>query len=84
MAHNELHTSSIIRRRFFFILSFLNNLKDLDPSKAGSRSLGMFRKSKTSIIAKFHRTDLVICSFSKKLIDNKYEIYSSDLPLKAY
>ena len=26
----------------------------------GSRSLGLFRKGKISIIAKFHRTDLVI------------------------
>ena len=26
----------------------------------GSRSLGMFRKSKIGIIAKFHRSDLVI------------------------
>ena len=30
----------------------------------GSRSLGLFTKSKTCIIAKFHRTDLVICSHS--------------------
>ena len=26
----------------------------------GSRSLGLFRKGKTGIIAKFHRTDLVV------------------------
>ena len=30
--------------------------------KDRSRSLGLFRKGKTHIIAKFHRTDLVICS----------------------
>ena len=28
----------------------------------GSRSLGLFRKGKTCIIAKFHKTDLGICS----------------------
>ena len=28
----------------------------------GSRSLGLFRKGKICIIAKFYRTDLVICS----------------------
>ena len=31
----------------------------------GSRSLGLFRKGKTCIIAKFHRTDLLICSHSR-------------------
>ena len=41
--------SSIIRQSFF---SFQNNpKKNLDPS------LGLFRKGKTRIIAKFHRTD---------------------------
>ena len=30
------------------------------------RSLGLFRKGKTSIIAKFHRTDLVIFSHSRE------------------
>ena len=33
---------------------------------ARSRSLGLFRKSKTRIIAKFHRTDLVFCSHSRE------------------
>ena len=47
---------SVIRQSFF---SFQNNPKDLDPSN-GSRSLGLFRKSKSCIVAKFHRTDLVI------------------------
>ena len=28
--------------------------------------MGLFRKGKTSIIAKFHRTDLVICSHSRE------------------
>ena len=35
--------------------------KKLDPS----RSLGLLRKDKTGIIAKFQRTDLVICSHSR-------------------
>ena len=30
----------------------------------GSSSLGLFRKGKTRIIAKFHGTDLAICSHS--------------------
>ena len=30
-----------------------------------SRSLGLLRKGKTSILAKFHRTDLVIYSHSR-------------------
>ena len=34
--------------------------KDLDPSCKISRSLKLFRKGKIGIIAKFHRTDLVI------------------------
>ena len=42
--------------------SFQNNLKLLD----GSRSLGLFRKVKTLIIAKFHGTDLVIGSHSRE------------------
>ena len=32
----------------------------------GSRSLGLFRKGKTRIIAKFLPTDLVICSHSRE------------------
>ena len=40
--------------------------KNLDPSCDGSRSLGLFRKRKTCIIAKFHGTDLVICSHSRE------------------
>ena len=28
--------------------------------------MGLFRKGKTCIIAKFHRTDLVICSHSRE------------------
>ena len=41
--------------------SFQNNPKDLDPSyKMDLGSLGLFRKGKIGIIAKFHRTGLVI------------------------
>ena len=32
----------------------------------GSRSLGLFRKGKTCIIAKFHRRDIVISSHSRE------------------
>ena len=32
----------------------------------GSRSLELFRKGKTHIIAKFQRTDLLICSHSRE------------------
>ena len=34
--------------------------------KDGSRSSGLFGKGKTCIIAKFQRTDLVICSHSRE------------------
>ena len=39
----------------------------------GSRSLGLFNKGKTCRIAKFHRTDLVICSQSR---EGKTQSYS--------
>ena len=32
----------------------------------GSKSLGFFRKGKIGIMAKFHRTDLDICSHSRE------------------
>ena len=47
--------------------TFISILQD------GSRSLNLFRKGKTHIIAKFHWTDLVICSHSK---DRKTLSYS--------
>ena len=54
--HFRYHISVVIRQSFF-------------PSKTiqkdHSRSIGLFRKGKTRIIAKFHRTDLVICSHSR-------------------
>ena len=34
----------------------------------GSRSLGLFRKGKTGVIANFHGPDLVICSHSREEI----------------
>ena len=63
---------------YFFVykiefIPFQNNSINLDLSY---RTL--FRKGKTSIIAKFHRTDLVICSHSRGenpvLWSNKYSI----------
>ena len=50
--------SSIIRRSFF---SFQNNPKDLDPSCNMDLDLwDCSGRVKIGIIAKFHRTDLVI------------------------
>ena len=40
--------------------SFQNNPKNLDPS------LGLFRKCKTCITAKFYGTDFIICSHSRE------------------
>ena len=47
--------SSLIRRCF-------------SPSKTiqKSRSLGLFRKGKTRLTAKLHRTDLIICTHSRE------------------
>ena len=42
--------------------SFQNNRKNLDPYY----KMDLIRKSKTCVIAKFHRTDLVICSHSRE------------------
>ena len=46
--------SSIIRQRFY------------SSKTIGSRSLGLLRKGKTHIKAKFHRNDLVIYSHSRE------------------
>ena len=43
---------------FFRVFSIQNNPKNLDTSY-GSRFLGLFRKGKTCVIAKFYRTDLI-------------------------
>ena len=48
--------SSIIRQIFFY----KTDLDLWDCLQDGSRSLGLFRKYKIGIIAKFHRNDLVI------------------------
>ena len=50
----------VYKTEFFPSQNYPNNL---DPSY---RSLGLFRKGKTQFIAKFHRTDLVICSHSRE------------------
>ena len=49
--------SSIIRRSFFLPKQSQRSRSVLQD---GSRSLGLFRMGKICIIAKFHRTDLVI------------------------
>ena len=43
-----------------------NNPKNLDPSLKMDLDLGLFRKGKTLILAKFQRTDVVICSHSRE------------------
>ena len=45
----------------------------LPKQSHGSRFLGLFRKVKTCIKAKFYRTDLVICSHS---VERKTSSYS--------
>ena len=49
--------SSVIRRSFFLPKQSQRSRSVLQD---GSRSFGLFRKGKIDIIAKFHRTDLVI------------------------
>ena len=68
MASGLLYGHQILLLSYFFgykteFFSFQNNPKDLVSRSVlqdGSRSLGLFRKGKNGIIAKFHRTDLVI------------------------
>ena len=50
--------SSVIRRSFFFLPK--QSQRSRSVLQDGSRSFGLFRKGKIGIIAKFHRTDLVI------------------------
>ena len=50
--------SSVIRRSFFFLPKQSQRSKSILQDR--SRSFGSFRKGKIGIIAKFHRTDLVI------------------------
>ena len=55
--------SSVIRQSFFLPKQSQKSRSILQDR---SRSLGLFRKGKTRIIAKFHRADLVICSHSRE------------------
>ena len=55
------HISSVIR-----VFSFQNSPKDQDLSYKMDLDLWDFRKGKTCIIAKFHKTDLVTCSHSRE------------------
>ena len=57
----EYLISLLIRQSFFLPKQSQKSRHGLQD---GSRSLGLFWKGKTSIIAKFYRTDLVICSHS--------------------
>ena len=58
MYRKSYRISLVIRRSFFF---FQNNPKDLDPScKMDLDLLDCLGSVKFGIIAKFHRTDLVI------------------------
>ena len=57
----------------------------------GSGSVGLFRKGKTHIIVKFHRTDLLTCSHSREgktpssshinTFSNENDIYSIHIAL---
>ena len=64
------HMSSVIRQIFFPSETIAKSRSIIYDR---SRSLGMFRKGKTSIVAKFHRTDLVIFSHSR---ERKCQSYS--------
>ena len=59
MCHKVLlyRISSVIRQIIFLPKQFQRSKSIL---KDGSRSLRLFRKGEIGIIAKFHRTDLVI------------------------
>ena len=54
---------SLVIRRIIFLPK--PSQRSRSVLKDGSRSLALFRKGKIGIIAKFHRTDLVICSHSR-------------------
>ena len=55
--------SSLIRQCFFLPKQSQKSRSILSD---GSRSLGLFRKGKTRITAKLHRTDLIICTQSRE------------------
>ena len=50
----------LIFRVFTLPYFFVYKTEFFYPNQDGSRSLGLFRKGKMGIIAKFYRTDLVI------------------------
>ena len=52
--------SVAIRQSFFFLPKHFRNSRSVLNDR--SKSLGLFRIGKTYIIAKFHGTDLAICS----------------------
>ena len=54
---------SLVIRRIIFLPKQSQRSRSI--LKDGSRSLALFRKSKIGIIAKFHRTDLVLWSHSR-------------------
>ena len=56
-ANENYRISSVIRRSCFLPKQSQRSRSVLQD---GSRSFGLFRKGKIGIIAKFHRTDLVI------------------------
>ena len=58
------HRISLVIRWSF---SFQNSPENLDPSyKIDLESFGLFRKGKTRIMAKFQRTDSVVCCHSSE------------------
>ena len=57
LTKHSYHISSVIRQIIFLPKQSQRSRSIL---KDGSRSLGLFRKGKIGIIAKFHRIDLVI------------------------
>ena len=57
--HPIYRISSVIRQ-IFFLPKQSQRSTGRSVLKDGSRSLGLFGKGKIGIIAKFHRTDLII------------------------
>ena len=64
MTPKKITLYPVIRQEFF---SFQNNLKNLHLSYKMDLDLwDCLRRVKLVIIAKFHRTDLIICSHSRE------------------
>ena len=57
-------TPITVLRQSFFLSKTIQKSKSI--LQDGSRSFGLFRKGKTGIIAKLHRTDFVIRSHSRE------------------